>query len=74
LEKELLDKIRLVSPGTKLRKALDEIMDAQLGALIVFINEDEFKANLEIVFQSGFKIDSPFSPEKLYELSKWMVQ
>jgi len=73
LEKELLDKIRLVSPGTKLRKALDEIMDAQLGALIVFINEDEFKANLN-VFQSGFKIDSPFSPEKLYELSKWMVQ
>ncbi len=69
LEKELLDKIRLVSPGTKLRKALDEIMDAQLGALIVFINEDEFKANLN-VFQSGFKIDSPFSPEKLYELSK----
>ena len=38
LEKELLDKIRLVSPGTKLRKALDEIMDAQLGALII-INE-----------------------------------
>ncbi|HQE50177.1 MAG TPA: DNA integrity scanning diadenylate cyclase DisA [Fervidobacterium sp.] len=69
LDTELLDKIRLVSPGTKLRKALEEIIDAELGVLIVFIDENELKANSN-VFQSGFRIDCPFSPERLYELSK----
>ncbi|MCX7653234.1 MAG: DNA integrity scanning diadenylate cyclase DisA [Fervidobacterium sp.] len=68
-DQEFLDKIRMLSPGTRLRKAIDDIMDAHVGALIVFINEDEIKARHSI-FQSGFKIDCPFTPEKLYELSK----
>ncbi|MGQ9856215.1 MAG: DNA integrity scanning diadenylate cyclase DisA [Fervidobacterium sp.] len=65
---DILEKIKLLSPGTKLRRALDDIIHAQLGALIVFINEDEMKNSN--VFQSGFRLDCPFTPEKLYELSK----
>jgi len=69
LDQELMEKIRMVSPGTRLRKALDDIMQAQTGALIVFINEEDMK-NKAGIFQIGFKIDCPFTPEKLYELSK----
>lgn len=68
-DQELMEKIKMLSPGTRLRKALDDIIHAQIGALIVFINEDEMKSKPG-VFQSGFKIDCPFTPEKLYELSK----
>lgn len=69
VELELAEKIKLLSPGTKLRKALDDIIHAQLGALIVFIDEEEFPKYSSIL-QSGFKLDCPFSPERLYELSK----
>lgn len=69
IPQEVIEKIKQVSPGTKLRKALDQVIEAQLGALIVFINEDEMKAYPQ-VFQAGFKIDALFSPERLYELSK----
>jgi len=37
--------------------------------LIVFIDEEEFPRYSSIL-QSGFKLDCPFSPERLYELSK----
>lgn len=69
LNAELLDKIRQVAPGTKLRKALERIIEAQLGALIVFVSEEELKVHPH-VFQLGFRLDTPFSPEKLYELAK----
>ncbi|MGB9614127.1 MAG: DNA integrity scanning diadenylate cyclase DisA [Fervidobacterium sp.] len=68
-DQELIEKIKVASPGTRLRKALDDIINAQTGALIVFINEEDMKGKPGI-FQSGFKIDCPFTPEKLYELSK----
>jgi len=64
VELELAEKIKLLSPGTKLRKALDDIIHAQLGALIVFIDEEEFPRYSSIL-QSGFKLDCPFSPERL---------
>lgn len=69
IEQELTEKIKLLSPGTKLRKALDDIIHAQLGALIVFIDEEEFPRYSNIL-QAGFRIECAFSPERLYELSK----
>ncbi|ANQ53081.1 DNA integrity scanning protein DisA [Thermosipho affectus] len=69
IPQELVSKIKLLAPGTKLRKALDDIVLANFGALIVFIPEEKFKENEEI-FQAGFKLDIPFMPEKLYELAK----
>lgn len=64
---ELIDKIKIVAPGTLLRRALDDIIMAQFGALIVFL--DDIKAQ-ENILQGGFYIGASFSPEKLYELAK----
>jgi diadenylate cyclase len=64
---ELIDKIKVVAPGTLLRRALDDIIMAQFGALIVFL--DDIKAQ-ENILQGGFYIGASFSPEKLYELAK----
>ncbi|MBI9088828.1 MAG: DNA integrity scanning protein DisA [Desulfobacterium sp.] len=63
----LLSKIRKVAPGTQLRRALNEIVDANIGSLIVFL--DDLKAR-ESMLQGGFYIGSAFSVQKLYELSK----
>ncbi len=63
----LLSKIKLLAPGTKLRKALDDILKAKFGALILFADEIE---KHESILQGGFRFDIIFSPEKLYELAK----
>ncbi|MFN6991551.1 MAG: DNA integrity scanning diadenylate cyclase DisA, partial [Fervidobacterium sp.] len=68
-DQELFEKIKILSPGTRLRKAIDDILEAGTGALIVLANEEDVKA-MPGVFQMGFKIDCIFTPEKLYELSK----
>ncbi|AJC74514.1 DNA integrity scanning protein DisA [Pseudothermotoga hypogea DSM 11164 = NBRC 106472] len=64
---ELLNKIALLSPGTKLRKALDDIMAANLGALILFVDDLSKHKN---IIQGGFEVNCTFTPERLYELSK----
>lgn len=58
--------LSLVSPGSKLRKGLDNILDGQKGALIlVGMNEE-----IEKVLDGGFILDCEYSPERLFELSK----
>lgn len=69
IPQELLTKIKLLAPGTKLRKALDDIVLANFGALIVFIPEEKMEEYSSII-QAGFRLNIPFSPEKLYELAK----
>ncbi|WP_038042650.1 DNA integrity scanning diadenylate cyclase DisA [Thermosipho africanus] len=69
IPQELISKIKLLAPGTKLRKALDDIVLANFGALIVFISEEKYEKYSDI-FQAGFKLEIPFLPEKLYELAK----
>lgn len=69
IPQELTSKIKLLAPGTKLRKALDDIVLANFGALIVFVPEEKYEKYSDI-FQAGFRLDIPFSPEKLYELAK----
>lgn len=64
---ELLNKIALLSPGTKLRKALDDIISANLGALLFFVDDPQ---KYEDIIQGGFDLDCTFSPERLYELAK----
>lgn len=65
LEKDFLDVLKMISPGTSIRSALDDLLNAQMGALIVF--ENELTNN---VTEKGFKINSRFSPQKLVELAK----
>lgn len=65
LEKDFIDVLRMVSPGTSLRIALDDLLRAKMGALIVF--ENDFT---EPIIEGGFKINSKFSAQKLVELAK----
>jgi len=64
---ELITKIKMVAPGTVLRRALDDIIMAEFGALIVFLDDISEQEN---ILQGGFYIGTGFSPEKLYELAK----
>ena len=65
-EKEsFLDVLKIFSPGTAIRTALDDILRAQMGALIVIENE-----GLSNVMEGGFKLNCRFSAQKLVELAK----
>ena len=55
-----------VASGTPLREGIDMIISAQNGGLICI---GDVKAILAIG-NGGFKIDTPFSPQRLFELSK----
>ena len=64
-KEEINNLLRIVSPGTHFRNALDGIVQAKKGALIVIETN-----NLLPVIDGGFKINSKFSPQRLIELSK----
>ncbi len=64
-EKDFLELLKIISPGTSIRSALDDLLNARMGALFVFENE-----SVKNVMERGFKINSKFSPQKLVELSK----
>ena len=67
IDPELIPKIKMVAPGTLLRRALDDIIMAEFGALLVFLDDIRAREN---ILQGGFYIGTGFSPEKLYELAK----
>jgi diadenylate cyclase len=67
MTKELLERIKLISPGTLLRKALDDILRAQMGALVIMVEDLERYTE---AIQGGFILNIPFTPEYLYELAK----
>ena len=56
----------IVTPGNELRRGLDEILNGNLGALIVLGSNEE----LAPILKGGFDLDIPFSSQKLFELSK----
>ena len=64
-KREFLEVLKIFSPGTSIRTALDDIMRAQMGALIVLE-----KDNLQSIMEGGFKINCRFTPQKLVELAK----
>jgi DNA integrity scanning protein DisA with diadenylate cyclase activity len=64
---EIISKIKMVAPGTFLRRALDDILKARFGALIVLLDD---MREQEKILEGGFYIGANFSPEKLYELAK----
>ncbi len=63
---ELFDIIRLVTPGTSLRAAIDDISRASMGALIV-LGDNE---HVQRITNGGFRLDCKFSPQQLVELCK----
>jgi diadenylate cyclase len=64
-EKSFIETLKKFSPGTSLRTALDDLLRARMGALIVVDKE-----GLSNITYGGFKVNSKFSPQKLVELAK----
>lgn len=65
--RELLrEELKKVAPGTHLREGLDMILAARTGALIVIGDE----AGVKGLSDGGFIIDTPFTPQRLFELAK----
>ena len=66
-EKTLIDFIKLVSPGTALRNVIDDLIKSDLGGLIVFDKPELYSQN---IIEGGFRINSRFTQQKLFELCK----
>ncbi len=66
-EKSFIDFIKMVSPGTALRNVIDDLIRAGLGAMIVFDNKALYEQN---ILEGGFRINSRFTSQKLFELCK----
>jgi diadenylate cyclase len=65
-DKTLLSALKQVAPGTPLRAGIDDIIRAELGALIVIGDPNE----LAFLFSGGMRLDLPFKSQLLYELAK----
>ncbi|MHB9003463.1 MAG: DNA integrity scanning diadenylate cyclase DisA [Coriobacteriia bacterium] len=55
-----------VAPGTALREGIEHILSARTGALIVIGDADP----VSHLCDGGFTIDTPFTPQRLFELAK----
>jgi diadenylate cyclase len=60
--------LELVAPGTDLRDAIENVMRAHNGALIV-LDDPEKLESLGII-SGGMKVEAEFAPMRLYELAK----
>ena len=60
--------LELVAPGTDLREAIENIIRAQNGALIV-VDRPERLEELGII-SGGMRVELEFAPMRLYELAK----
>ena len=65
-DKKLLSALSLIAPGTALRAGIDDIIRAELGALIVIGDPHE----LAFLFSGGMRLDLPLTPQLVYELAK----
>jgi diadenylate cyclase len=66
VEARVSDVLRRVAPGTELREALDSIISADSGALIVIGDVERVRP----LCDGGFGLDVGFTPQRLFELAK----
>jgi len=64
-KRDFIEVLKMFSPGTSLRLALDDILRARMGALIVINTEKLFE-----IVEGGFKVNCKFSAQRLVELAK----
>lgn len=64
-KEELTDILKIISPGTLLRTAIEGVQKAKTGGIIVAHNDI-----VETIFEGGFKINSRFTPQRVIELCK----
>ena len=67
LPADLSEALMLVAPGKPLRRAIDNVIQAENGALIVVANLTRLEEQL---ISGGIEIESEFTPMRLYELAK----
>ena len=65
-DKNLLSALSEVAPGTALRAGIDDIIRAELGALILIGDPNA----LSFLYSGGMRLDLPFTSQLLYELAK----
>ena len=65
-DRKLLSALSLVAPGTELRAGIDDIIRAELGALVVIGEPND----LSFLFSGGMRLDLPLTAQLLYELAK----
>lgn len=65
-DKEMLDLLRIMAPGTLLREGLENILRARTGALIVISDSEDVMRLMD----GGFYINTEYSAAHLYELAK----
>jgi diadenylate cyclase len=65
-DKELMNVLKLLAPGTQLREGLENILRAKTGGLLILGDSEQI---LKIV-DGGFTINSEYSPSYVYELAK----
>ena len=66
-KKQILEHLfSIMSPGKPLRAAIDRIQEANLGAIIVLGDPKK----LSDVMRGGFELNTAYTPQKVYELSK----
>jgi diadenylate cyclase len=66
MDEQLVSALQMIAPGTLLREAIENIVRARTGALLVFADEDEIKP----IISGGIDIDAALRPMILYELAK----
>lgn len=64
--KEIMNILKTIAPGTPLREGMENILRAKTGGLVV-IGDSEQIMNL---IDGGFNINSDYSPSYVYELAK----
>jgi diadenylate cyclase len=65
-DKTFLSALSKLAPGTALRAGIDDIIRAELGALLVIGDPNA----LAFLFSGGMRLDLPFTSQLLYELAK----
>jgi diadenylate cyclase len=65
-DRNFLSALSQVAPGTALRSGIDDIIRAELGALIVIGDPNA----LSFLYSGGMRLDLPFTAQLLYELAK----
>ncbi|WP_315168332.1 DNA integrity scanning diadenylate cyclase DisA [Metaclostridioides mangenotii] len=64
--KDMLEALKMISPGTPLRRGLNNVLKAKTGALIALSKKDEVMS----LVNGGFTINADYSSAYLYELAK----
>jgi diadenylate cyclase len=66
MDESLVQALQMIAPGTQLRQAIDNIVRARTGALLVFADEEQIRP----LISGGIDIHVVLKPMILYELAK----